>query len=480
VLKNYRGAIGKIYLVAGMSLLLLTGSFYLFGFKPLSERLHAAHAFEIEYFLDSSRWLLQGVINKHYDLSLQSASRTAIRKKQAAYLRGEVSLGELVAFSVPKLTDAVQANDEIVGITRFDPAGKRLFSVGMSLPEGITERCGLARLDEIRMLRPTQIGDKRQLVYCSPIVDKDVGRVGADILIMKDDAIQRIIDVAKGDDNKMMLLGVASDGRIIYWPSMLNDLPARGVLERFIETGATISGYLISSKEVVPNGWRLYAVINEERFFADTNRQLLVLLGVIGGVAVLLFVLTVVVLRPIIRTLLMEQQLVEQSHRDGLTGLYNHAYMQELLERELSRARRYKRPLSVLMFDIDLFKQVNDTFGHLAGDDTLRNIARLLQHHARKEDIVARYGGEEFMLILPETDKEGAAIMAERLRAEVAAMRVATESGEFGVTISIGVAGYDASGREISKRDIIQTVDKAMYTSKNEGRNRVTVVALPV
>jgi diguanylate cyclase (GGDEF)-like protein len=176
----------------------------------------------------------------------------------------------------------------------------------------------------------------------------------------------------------------------------------------------------------------------------------------------------------------MEQQLVEQSHRDGLTGLYNHAYMQELLERELSRARRYKRPLSVLMFDIDLFKQVNDTFGHLAGDDTLRNIARLLQHHARKEDIVARYGGEEFMLILPETDKEGAAIMAERLRAEVAAMRVATESGEFGVTISIGVAGYDASGREISKRDIIQTVDKAMYTSKNEGRNRVTVVALPV
>jgi diguanylate cyclase (GGDEF)-like protein len=277
-----------------------------------------------------------------------------------------------------------------------------------------------------------------------------------------------------------MHLGVASDGRIIYWPGMLNDLPARGVFERFIETGTTESGYIIRSKEVLHNGWRLYAVINEERFFADINRQLMVLLGVIAGVAVLLFALTVIVLRPIIRTLLKEQQLVEQSHRDGLTSLYNHTYMQELLERELSRARRYKHPLSVMMFDIDHFKQVNDTYGHLAGDDMLRNIAEMLQRRARKEDIAARYGGEEFMLILPETDKEDAAIIAERLRAEVALTRVATEAGEFGATISIGVVGYDASEREITKRSIIQTVDKAMYASKEGGRDRVTVVALPV
>jgi diguanylate cyclase (GGDEF)-like protein len=480
LLKNYRNAIGKIYLVAGLSLLLLTGSFYLFGFKPLSDRLHAEHAFEIEHFLDASQWLLEGVVNKHYDLSQQSASRTAIRKKQAAYLRGKVSLDELVAFSAPKLADAVRANDEIVGITRFDPAGKLLFNVGQQLPEGIAEHCDLARLETIRMLSPTQIGDKRRLLYCSPIVDKDVGHVGADILIMKEDDIQRIIDVPQGGDSKVMHLGLASDSRIIYWPGMLNDSPARGVLERFIETDATESGYLIRSKEVIPNGWRLYSVINEEHFFADINHQRMVLLGVIAGVAVLLFALTVVVLRPIIRTLLKEQQLVEQSHRDGLTDLYNHTYMQELLERELSRARRYKHPLSVLMFDIDHFKQVNDTYGHLAGDDMLRNIAQMLQSYARKEDIAARYGGEEFMLILPETDKEDAAIIAERLRAEVALTRVATEAGEFGATISIGVVGYDASEREITKRSIIQTVDKAMYASKEGGRDRVTVVALPV
>ncbi|MDT8405559.1 GGDEF domain-containing protein [Sulfuriflexus sp.] len=479
MLRKHRGAIGKIYLVAGLSLLLLTGSFYLFGFKPLSDRLHFEHAFEMEHFLHSNLWLIQSVINKHYDLSRQSASRTAIRKKQAAYLRGEVSREELVAFSVPKLGDALRANDDIAGIARFDPAGKLLFNVGQQLPEGIAERCVLAKLEAIRMLSPTQIGDKRRLLYCTPIVDRDGRRVGADILIMKEDAIQQIIDDPQGYDNTVITAGVASDGSIIYWPGKQNELPARGVLENFIKTGATQGGYLIISKEMKNNGWLLYTVVNEELFFADINRQLMLLLSVIVGVAILLFVLTMVVLQPIIRTLLKEQQLFEQSHRDGLTGLYNHTYMQELLDRELSRAQRHKRPLSILMFDLDHFKHINDTYGHLAGDDMLQNIARVVQRSARKEDMAARYGVEEFMLILPETDKEEASIMAERLRSDVASTRIATDAGELGITISIGVVSYDSYGSEITKRNIIRTADKAMYISKNGGRNRVTVVDLP-
>lgn len=478
VLKTHQSAISKIYLVSGLGLLLLTGSFYQFGFKPLSNRLHAEHAVEIAHFLESSLWLVQGVLNKHIDLSRQSASRTAIRKKQAAYLRNKVSLDELRTFSIPKLADAVQANSEIVGIARFDPAGKLLFNVGQQLPGGIAERCDLSRLQAVRMLDPLQIDGKRRLLYCSPIVDKNAGRVGSDILIMKDDAIQRIVDAPQTVDSKVMLLGVANDGSIIYWTRKQGDAYAHQVLEHFIASNTIESGYIIQSKPVAGNGWRLYAVVNQERFFADINRQLLILLGVIFTIAVLLFVMTVLVLRPIIRTLLREQQLFEMSRHDGLTGLYNHGYMLELLDDEISRAMRYERPLSVLMFDLDHFKQVNDTYGHLVGDDVLRNIGQALKRSARQQDISARYGGEEFTIILPETDAAAAAAVAERLRADTASTKVTTEAGEISVTISIGIVSYDPSAGETTKHAILKSADQALYASKKGGRNRVTAVSL--
>ena len=126
----------------------------------------------------------------------------------------------------------------------------------------------------------------------------------------------------------------------------------------------------------------------------------------------------------------------------------------------------------------DRFKDINDTFGHLAGDEVLRNIALLIQSSARKQDLAARYGGEEFILILPETGQEVASVLAERLRAKVASSSAMTKAGKIEVTISIGVVTYDASMGEISKHQIVDAVDKALYASKEGGRNRVSVAVL--
>jgi diguanylate cyclase (GGDEF)-like protein len=473
----HRFTIVKIYLVVGLSLLLLTGSFYFFGLKPLSDRLHDERAFQIDHVLTSKQWLLEAVINRHHGLAQQSASRTAIRNQQIAYQRGEISREALIAFSQPKLADAVMANAHVLGISRFDLTGTLLYGVGLPLPEGIAKQCELERIDAITMLGPVRVGNVRRLFYCSPIVDQAAGLVGADILTMDDNAVREIIDNALGYDPDVIVVGIVGKGGILYWPGTKDNLMTRAVLEKYLKAGTIGNGYLVGSRATGIGGWKLYAVTDEGQFFAEIDRQRLLLAGIIIGIAVLLFVLTVAILRPVIRTLLREEHLIEMSQRDGLTGLYNHAFMKQLLEQELSRARRYKRPLTILMFDIDHFKQVNDTYGHVAGDDVLKHLANVVRKNLRAVDFAARYGGEEFLLILPETGKEEAAVIAERIRAEVAAMHVVTKAGDITVTVSLGMVNCDLGVGDIDSRGIAQMVDEAMYTSKKGGRNRITVVS---
>jgi diguanylate cyclase (GGDEF)-like protein len=160
---------------------------------------------------------------------------------------------------------------------------------------------------------------------------------------------------------------------------------------------------------------------------------------------------------------------------DGLTGLNNHRFFQSFFDRELNRARRYNHPLSLIMMDIDHFKKINDTLGHPVGDKVLIEVARLLREQARDVDLVARYGGEEFMLVLPETKKSEAQLLAERIRVAVEKNRFeAEEAKNIGrVTISLGVSGFPDDGSE--KDEIIDKVDKALYRAKAGGRNQVRV-----
>jgi diguanylate cyclase (GGDEF)-like protein len=156
---------------------------------------------------------------------------------------------------------------------------------------------------------------------------------------------------------------------------------------------------------------------------------------------------------------------------DGLTGAHNKRYFLEFLERETARCARYKRPLSLLMFDIDHFKTINDTHGHLTGDYVLKEMARRLLARIRREELMARYGGEEFAAVLPETDHAGAMNFGEQLRALVADEPFEYEGDTFKVTISVGVATTE--GQDIDTAAFIKMADDNLYRAKREGRNRV-------
>ncbi|MBX5482055.1 MAG: diguanylate cyclase [Myxococcaceae bacterium] len=168
------------------------------------------------------------------------------------------------------------------------------------------------------------------------------------------------------------------------------------------------------------------------------------------------------------------QRLEKLAVTDGLTGVFNHRRFQEALAQEVLRASRTQRRFSVMMVDVDHFKRFNDTFGHPAGDELLRRLARTLEQELRATDLIARYGGEEFAVVLPDTDKDVALAAAERLRAAVEA-DLNVPGAEHKVTISVGLATYSADGD--TPQAILIAADRALYAAKHSGRNRVVTAA---
>jgi len=151
---------------------------------------------------------------------------------------------------------------------------------------------------------------------------------------------------------------------------------------------------------------------------------------------------------------------------DGLTGLFNHRYLYDKLEEEKCRCERYQGTFSIIMLDIDHFKLVNDSFGHLAGDEIIKSIANMIKNHIRVTDIAGRYGGEEFLIILPETKLDSAVVVAEKIRM-VAANTVFVHDVK--LTVSGGVSEYQ--GEKVS--DLVKSADHKLYTAKKNGRNRI-------
>jgi diguanylate cyclase (GGDEF)-like protein len=171
----------------------------------------------------------------------------------------------------------------------------------------------------------------------------------------------------------------------------------------------------------------------------------------------------------------LNARLEQLATTDALTGVPNHRAFQEALELEVARACRYRTPLALIMADVDHFKQYNDTFGHPAGDQVLRTVARLLRDHSRAADMVARYGGEEFAILLPNTDRHGALAQAERLRAALATWAWSRRA----ITASFGTATLDpdddpTEGCGTIGAGLIAAADGALYQSKAHGRNCVT------
>jgi two-component system, cell cycle response regulator len=166
---------------------------------------------------------------------------------------------------------------------------------------------------------------------------------------------------------------------------------------------------------------------------------------------------------------------------DALTGAFNRRYLMEQLPREVDRCRRYAYPLSVLMCDIDHFKQLNDARGHAAGDDVLQQFAARMQKSIRStSDWVARYGGEEFLIVLPDTGHDGAMVVAEKMRMIMTATPFVTRAGDVNITASFGVAATTEQGPDLTLKveTLIRTADECLYRSKQTGRNRTTGVEI--
>ena len=157
---------------------------------------------------------------------------------------------------------------------------------------------------------------------------------------------------------------------------------------------------------------------------------------------------------------------------DFLTGVYNIRYFYNRLEEEFSRTERYNLPLSCLMFDIDYFKRINDTYGHRVGDIVLREFAQFVKMHIRKSDVFARYGGEEFILLLPQTTLKGAIAEAERIRCAIKEHRFKAKREEFGITVSVGIAR--SPDKHIKNYDdLINVADNALFKAKDKGRDQI-------
>jgi diguanylate cyclase (GGDEF)-like protein/PAS domain S-box-containing protein len=174
---------------------------------------------------------------------------------------------------------------------------------------------------------------------------------------------------------------------------------------------------------------------------------------------------------------LLQSQLREQAIRDALTNVFNRRYMEETLERELARAAREVYPLCIVMMDIDHFKDVNDTYGHEAGDTVLKKLADLITAQSRQGDFVCRYGGEEFVLVMPNIGVDVAKERANSLLRSISSLFVPFGRFNLNITVSMGISWFPVHGQ--AKEELLRTADKALYEAKRKGRNQVNVYPEP-
>jgi diguanylate cyclase (GGDEF)-like protein len=167
------------------------------------------------------------------------------------------------------------------------------------------------------------------------------------------------------------------------------------------------------------------------------------------------------------------EEIYRMSIMDGLTGVHNKRYFVEFLDKEVARAHRHQQPLGLVMFDLDHFKKVNDTHGHLCGDHVLKEVCKRLRPRIRREDVLARYGGEEFVCVLPDTAYHGVMAFAESLRLLVTREPVRWEQQQLEITISLGVTVMDPRAQGVTAQELIKKADERLYEAKRAGRNRV-------
>jgi diguanylate cyclase (GGDEF)-like protein len=240
---------------------------------------------------------------------------------------------------------------------------------------------------------------------------------------------------------------------------------ARDVRLTFVNPSSqpTPSGRGVTLPLAGPLGIRAYVPSGIEAHRKNAAYERVALAGLLALAALML--LTLVLARPLLRAFRWTEEQASEARVDSLTGLANRRALEEVLAAEISRAHRFAHQLAVVLLDLDRFKEINDSFGHAAGDVMLRAVSRLLTSLARQGDTVARWGGEEFVVVLPETDLAGAHRFAERLRRTIEAQSV----GDMQTSTSCGVATMLP---EDDVEELLHAADQALYQAKTNGRNR--------
>lgn len=466
----HRRYVHGIYALLAFSILTLAASFFALGIRPLAHQLQLAHEQNLQQFVINHGRLIQATVDKHFDICRQAGALTRARHALHDYVEGRVPHSQVVAVSRPLLLDLLRYNSELLSLTRFDRQLEEIIGLGAAIdPIHYLDHLPDGRLIEMR--GPVLAEGRSVLLYYSPILQEETGALGYDLLEMDTAGIQRIIDNPYSEFGNIYLV---QNEKIIYRPRAENHRVPPHVFEAYLHGQLIEDNYILLQVPIAYTGWSLYMLVDQSRSLGAIQRSTHTLIGVMLVTMLLIFVASAVVLRPIIRALTSHNQLYELSYRDGLTGLYNHRHFQNVMDHEVTRAERYGNPLSMLMIDIDHFKQINDTYGHQCGDDVLRKISAIITSTVRTTDTAARYGGEEFAVVLPETDHEAARKLAERLRLNVARTETLVRNKPLRATVSIGLATYDPALGKRGKGDIIQAADQALYRSKRAGRNCVT------
>lgn len=291
-----------------------------------------------------------------------------------------------------------------------------------------------------------------------------LGNVGFDVLAANDiDTALKLIEVVTPSIMLLDLSMKAPDGKeflpLLKSKATLIDTPLI-ILSQDTDSNAQVSAFLQGASDYIIKPFQFPEVLarinnqlrihNLVRNLEEKNRDLTK------------------------RNIVLEQMAIT----DSLTELYNKGYILKRLESELTRSARYNEPISLIMLDIDFFKKINDTLGHIAGDNVLKRLSKKLTESVRDVDIVARYGGEEFLVVCPNTSISGAAILAERIRENVQNTLFQSGSMDIKLTVSLGISNLSPSSLAVgdfNSTKMLQEADSALYKAKSSGRNKVAV-----